>query len=199
MSFNGITISGEELIFDGTQQLQGYFSIGTGKNIDISSNTISLKDSIDVSDINVDNFKIKNQEIAISYTNILIEGQVDLSGNLFFSSGSGIPITSSFGIPFANKCEFISLTSICNKSISVNIPLTLRLHKLTNTSNIFTYDEIIINQQRQYISLYNLFFDKKMSSNDYYHSFSIESNNSITLEPYTSFRMSFCVKLTERY
>ena len=38
MSFDEITISGEQLIFDGLEQLQGYFSIDSGKNIDISLN-----------------------------------------------------------------------------------------------------------------------------------------------------------------
>lgn len=37
-----ITISGDELIFDGSQILQGYFSIGVGQGLEISDNIISI-------------------------------------------------------------------------------------------------------------------------------------------------------------
>ena len=199
MSFDEITISGEQLIFDGLEQLQGYFSIDSGKNIDISLNTISLKDSVDISVVRVDDFKIKNKEIAISYNTILIEGQVDLSGNLFFSTGSGIPLDASFGIPFSNQCEFISFSSICNKDISGTIPLTIKLYDSLNNQNIdlTTYDlqEITINTRRQYIPLNGLTFN---TSNQDVHYFWIEAG-SITLAPYTAFRISITLKLTESY
>ena len=48
---NEITISGDELIFDGSQILKGYFSIGVGQGLEISDNIISIDNQL-MNDIN---------------------------------------------------------------------------------------------------------------------------------------------------
>ena len=55
--------------------------------------------------------------------------------------------------------------------------------------------EIIINTRRQYIPLNGLTFN---TSNQDVHYFWIEAG-SITLDPYTAFRISITLKLTESY
>ena len=74
---NELTISGEEIIFDGSQVMQAYYSIDVSNGLDISNNIISIKDEIlnSNSSLNID---------GVLFTNTIYDQETNKS-NLNFS------------------------------------------------------------------------------------------------------------------
>ena len=87
---NELTISGEEIIFDGSQVIQAYYSIDVGDGLEISNNIISIKDEVlnSNSSLNIDGVLFTNTIYGkeTNKSNLTFEKAIDVSGEVFHTS-----------------------------------------------------------------------------------------------------------------
>lgn len=87
---NELTISGEEIIFDGSQVMQAYYSIDVSNGLELSNNIISIKDEIlnSNSSLNIDGVLFTNTiyDQETNKSNLNFSELFDISGHVFHTA-----------------------------------------------------------------------------------------------------------------